>query len=824
MLKIKAVLAALIAVFSLHFSVDAQIYDPVDWEMSVSETSDTEAVLTFKATLEAGWHIYALDLPSDEGPLPTEFTFESSDKYKLLGGVKQGEYITDYDPNFQMDLNYFADNAEFTQKIKRTATRDFKVKGELSFMVCNDEMCLPPEYIEIDLKVAGAVGNPSADTPESGGFGNGGQMGINGDTDSEIYDPVSWKFFVEDETDSTAVLVAEAEIDEGWHLYATDLGGKDEGPLPTEFTFETVDGFSLAGEVTSNEPKVAFDPNFEMDLAYFDGQAIFRQEVKKISGKKGEVKGYVSFMVCDDYKCLPPATVDFSYQLSAGKAAPQVEESEKENIGSKSKGDKRSTWGIFIIAFLSGFAALLTPCVFPMIPMTVSFFTKQSKTRAAGIRNAIIYGISIILIYVILGVVVTAIFGADVLSRMSTDPWFNVFFFLLLIVFAISFLGAFEITLPSSWINKADSKADKGGLVGIFFMAFVLALVSFSCTGPIVGTLIVEAASRGGMAPVIGMLGFSLAIALPFALFAAFPGWLNSLPQSGGWLNSVKVVLGFLELALAFKFLSNADMVLQLHILEREVFIAIWIVIFALLTLYLLGKLKLPHDSDMKHLSVTRLLLAFVTGVFTIYLIPGLWGAPLKLISAFPPPMHYSESPQGIGFMGNSGGASPASKAEGTHLGPQGIYVYHDYEQGLEKAKELGIPAMIDFTGHACVNCRKMEQKVWSDPKIKAMLSDEVVLISLYVDEKIKLPEAEQKTVQLGGGRERKLRTVGDKWAAFQEINYRVNAQPYYVLLDHDEEMLLEPANYQDYGEVDLFEEWLQRGIENFEEQDKGLK
>lgn len=824
MLKIKAVLAALIAVFSLHFSVYAQIYDPVDWEMSVSETSDTEAKLTFKATLEAGWHIYALDLPSDEGPLPTEFTFEASDKYKLIGGLKQGEYITDYDPNFQMDLNYFADKAEFSQKIRRISTKDFKVKGELSFMVCNDEMCLPPEYIEIDLKVDGAVGNPSTDTPNEDGFGSGGQMGLNSDTNSEIYDPVSWKFFVEDETDSTAVLVAEAEIDEGWHLYATDLGGADEGPLPTEFTFETIDGFSLAGELSSIEPKVAFDPNFEMDLAYFDGQAIFRQEVKKISGKKGEVKGYVSFMVCDDYKCLPPATVDFSYQLSAGKAAPQLGDSEKETIGSKSKSDKRSTWGIFIIAFLSGFAALLTPCVFPMIPMTVSFFTKQSKTRAAGIRNAIIYGISIILIYVILGVVVTAIFGADVLSRMSTDPWFNVFFFLLLIVFAISFLGAFEITLPSSWINKADSKADKGGLIGIFFMAFVLALVSFSCTGPIVGTLIVEAASRGGMAPVIGMLGFSLAIALPFALFAAFPGWLNSLPQSGGWLNSVKVVLGFLELALAFKFLSNADMVLQLHILEREVFIAIWIVIFALLTLYLLGKLKLPHDSDMKHLSVTRLLLAFVTGVFTIYLIPGLWGAPLKLISAFPPPMHYSESPQGVGFMGNNGGASPASKAEGTHLGPQGIYVYHDYEQGLEKAKELGIPAMLDFTGHACVNCRKMEQQVWSDPKIKAMLSDEVVLISLYVDEKIKLPEAEQKTVQLGGGRERKLRTVGDKWAAFQEINYRVNAQPYYVLLDHEEEMLLEPANYQDYGEVDLFEEWLQRGIENFEEQDSGLK
>jgi thiol:disulfide interchange protein DsbD len=451
-----------------------------------------------------------------------------------------------------------------------------------------------------------------------------------------------------------------------------------------------------------------------------------------------------------------------------------------------------------------------------MIPMTVSFFTKQSKTKSKGITNAIIYGVFIIVIYVVLGVVVTAIFGADVLSRMSTDPWFNLAFFALLIIFAISFLGAFEITLPSSWINKADSKADKGGLIGMFFMAFTLALVSFSCTGPIVGTLIVEAASRGGLAPAVGMFGFSLAIALPFGLFAAFPGWLNSLPQSGGWLNSVKVVLGFLELALAFKFLSNADMVLDLHLLEREVFIAIWITIFGLLTLYLLGKLKLPHDSPMKHLSVTRLLLAVVTGMFTIYLIPGLWGAPLKLISAFPPPMQYSESPQGIGFSG--GGSGVENHDDDKHLGPQGIYVFHDYEKGLAEAKKENKPLMIDFTGRACVNCRKMEEQVWSAPNIKRKLAEDVVLVSLYVDLKTDLPKAEQKTVELGGGRKRKLRTVGDKWAAFQEKRYRVNAQPYYLLLDHDEEKLVEAANYQDYGEVELFDDWLNRGIKKFKE------
>jgi thiol:disulfide interchange protein DsbD len=346
-------------------------------------------------------------------------------------------------------------------------------------------------------------------------------------------------------------------------------------------------------------------------------------------------------------------------------------------------------------------------------------------------------------------------------------------------------------------------------------MALVLALVSFSCTGPIVGTLIVEAASKGGWAPAVGMLGFSLAIALPFTLFAAFPGWLNSLPQSGGWLNSVKVTLGFLELALAFKFLSNADMVLQLHFLEREVFIAIWIVVFTMLTFYLLGKLKLSHDSDLPYISVTRLMLALLTGTFVVYMLPGMWGAPLKLISAFPPPMHYSESPFGVGFVGG-GTETAVPETKDQHLGPQNIYAFHDYDKGMAYAKSVGKPVMIDFTGHACVNCRKMEQYVWSDPEIKRKLTEDVVLISLYVDEKLPLPEAEQIEVELTGGRKKKLRNVGHKWAAFQEQRYGVNAQPYYILLDHKEAMLNEPANYQDYGSVELFNDWLTRGLEKF--------
>lgn len=819
MLKIKAFLAITIAFLSVQTALIAQVYDPVKWHFAVKEISDTEAEVSFTATIEDGWHIYATELSSDMGPLPTEFAFNESPDYKTVGKIKQGKFKSEYDNNFQMTLEYFEGTPVFKQVIKRISTKDFKVTGELTYMVCDDEKCLPPDYVPFELAVKGAVSKPAAVEPVvnvgAGSLSASLNAGAQDAVESQIYDPIDWTFSVEDETDSTAVLVAEATLEDKWHLYSMSID-EDAGPVPTSLNFEKSASYELIGEATEDEPKIIYDPNFQTDLGLFSGTAKFKQKIRKLTTKPAKITGYITFMVCDDMKCLPPDDKEFSFAIEAGSANLSATETTAETIG-ETKESKRSNWGIFIISFLSGFAALLTPCVFPMIPMTVSFFTKQSKTRAAGIKNAIIYGLSIIGIYVILGVAVTAAFGASVLSEMSTDPWFNLFFFALLIVFAISFLGAFEITLPSSWINKADSKADKGGLIGIFFMAFVLALVSFSCTGPIVGTLIVEAATRGGAAPIIGMFGFSLAIALPFALFAAFPGWLNSLPQSGGWLNSVKVVLGFLELALAFKFLSNADLVMDFHFLEREVFLAIWIVIFGMLTLYLLGKLKLPHDSDLKYISVPRVLMAIVTGMFTIYMIPGMWGAPLKLISAFPPPMQYSESPMGVGFKGGSTSVN-APANEDQHLGPQNIYVFHDYDKGLAYAKEKNLPLMIDFTGKACVNCRKMEEQVWSDPEIKRKLDQEMVLVSLYVDLREELPKSEQITVDLGNGRSKKLRYVGEKWAAMQEIKYKINAQPYYVMLDHNEEMLIEAANYQDYGKVDLFNDWLDRGIKKFKQ------
>lgn len=625
---------------------------------------------------------------------------------------------------------------------------------------------------------------------------------------SQIEDPVQWNFEVKAIDAGQVDIVMTATIEEGWHLYSQNAG---EGPIPTSFTFFEDLAYTTEGPVIEGDPKEEFDKNFESVLKYFDKEAVFVQRLNLLTDKSSKLKGELQFMVCNDVMCLPPEWIDIELDLPASSSS--ISKGSSISSPKEPMANTEGAWSIFIIAFLSGFVALLTPCVFPMIPMTVSFFTKQSKTKASGIRNAIIYGLSIIGIYVILGVFVSAVFGADALNNMATNVYFNLAFFLLLLIFAASFLGAFELTLPSSWINKADSASDKGGMIGIFFMAFTLALVSFSCTGPIVGTLLVEAAAGGSyFGPIIGMLGFSLAIALPFALFAAFPGWLNSLPKSGGWLNSVKVVLGFLELALAFKFLSNADLVLELHILEREIFIAIWIIVFGLLTLYLLGKLKFSHDSDLPYISVTRLFLAVVTGAFTIYMIPGLWGAPLKLISAFPPPLEYSESPHGVGY---TLGGVQQHKEDGQHLGPQGLMVFHDYEEGVAYAKTVNKPVMLDFTGKACVNCRKMEQDVWSDPQIKSMLKNDVVLISLYVDLREKLPEDQQYETTLAG-KAKKVRTVGDKWMVLQANTYGTNSQPYYVMLDRNENPLVENANYQDYGSVDLFKDWLERGLAQY--------
>ena len=660
---------------------------------------------------------------------------------------------------------------------------------------------------------------------------------------AQIYNPVKWKTEVAKVSDYEYDLIIKSSIETGWHLYATSV--PDGGPVATSFSIKKNKDFSTIGNIIEEKGKTIQDPVFKMAIKFFEKSATFKQRIKINNEKPFKIDAEVEYMVCNDQNCLPPSTEELEFSVTPlitsistkkekiAVIAPSIDsaqatvetitkatpnpivevkkQTEIETLQVSDQKSDKSLWVIFLLSFFSGLAALFTPCVFPMIPMTVSFFTKQSKTKAEGLRKAIIYGISIIVIYIFLGTVVTWIFGSDALNALSTNVWFNLIFFILLIVFACSFLGAFEIMLPNSWANKADQQADRGGIIGILFMALALAIVSFSCTGPIVGTLLVQAASKGGIAPIVGMLGFSLAIALPFSLFAAFPGWLNALPKSGGWLNTVKVVLGFLELALAFKFLSNVDLVLQLHWFERELFLTIWITIFGVLAFYLFGKIHLPHDSPSTHISVGRLSFGLFVLSFTIYLIPGLWGAPLKIISGFPPPMHYSESPHGVGFSKNIGTSVASVLPEGADYGPYDIVTFHDYTKGMDYAKKVGKPALLDFTGYACVNCRKMEEFVWSNSKVLDILNNDIILISLYVDDKKKKKKKEQYTSETTG---KKIKTVGNKWSDLQIKTYKANAQPFYVIVDNDGHDLNAPSAYN--PEIKNYYYWLKEGISKF--------
>jgi len=657
---------------------------------------------------------------------------------------------------------------------------------------------------------------------------------------SQILKPVTWSSRTEKVSDTEFNLVFEGIIEDDWHVYSqfTPSGG----PNPIELEFLNQKGnYELVGKASESKTRKEFNDVFEVDEIFFEKKVVLKQKVKITNINTTRITVKLDYQVCkevcisDNQKfefAIPkiaaavlPATTTATTTTLADTAqtvaistdvlntATDVKAADSKEVATAPKpAEKRGLLSVFFLAFLGGFAALLTPCVFPLIPMTVSYFTKQSKNKAAGIRNAIIYGISIIVIYVLLGSLVTGIFGADALNALATNVYFNIIFFVLLVVFAASFLGAFEIMLPNSWANKVDRQADRGGIVGILFMALALSIVSFSCTGPIVGTLLFESASQGGIGPIVGMLGFSLALALPFMLFAMFPGWLNSLPKSGGWLNTVKVFLGFLELALAFKFLSNADLVLQLHLLEREVFIAVWIAIFGTLALYLFGKITMPHDSPLPFISVGRLMLGLLVLTFTVYLIPGLWGAPLRLINAFPPGLEYSESPRGLGNAEGTGGAA-ITLPEGAKFGPHDIISFDDYEKGLAYAKKVNKPIMLDFTGFACVNCRKMENNVWPETDILPLLKNEVVLISLYVDDKRDLPKEQQFISKTTGS---EIETIGDKWTDFMISQYKTNTQPLYVLTDHDGNSLNSQIPTISYVGRDEYLAWLKTGIANF--------
>lgn len=645
-------------------------------------------------------------------------------------------------------------------------------------------------------------------------------------TFAQMQTPVKFKSELKKLSDNQLEVVFTGTIDEGWHVYSTGLG--EDGPTSATFNLDKIEGAKVMGELTFEGEEIKkFDPIFEMNVRYFEKTVKFIQKLE-ITSSEYTIAGYLEFGACNDESCMPPTAVDFTYSgTSAVKSSNEVaatpaKESEevaevKETVvetadkngmevssywdpvidemgaqGEEQSSADRSWIYILFTGFVGGLLALFTPCVWPIIPMTVSFFLKRTKDKKKGIRDAWMYGISIVVIYVALGLAVTLIFGASALNALSTNAVFNILFFLMLVIFAASFFGAFEITLPSKWSNAVDSKAEQTtGLLSIFLMAFTLSLVSFSCTGPIIGFLLVEVSTTGSVvAPAIGMLGFAIALALPFTLFAMFPTWLKSMPKSGGWMNVIKVSLGFLELAFALKFLSVADLSYGWGILDRETFLALWIVIFALLGIYLLGKIKFAHDDDENKIGVTRFFLAMISLAFAVYMIPGLWGAPLKAVSAFAPPMQT----QDFNLYKNEVHAK-----------------FFDYDEGMEYAKQNGKPVMVDFTGYGCVNCRKMELAVWTDPKVSSMLTEDYVLITLFVDDKTKLPQP-MKIVE--NGTERTLRTVGDKWSYLQRSKFGANAQPFYVLLDNEGKPLNGSYSYDE--DIDKYVEFLEKGLRNY--------
>ena len=644
---------------------------------------------------------------------------------------------------------------------------------------------------------------------------------------AQIQEPVKFKTELKNVSATEVEIVFTASIEQGWHVYSTDLG--DGGPISATFNTDKLVGAEVVGKLRPVGKEVAsFDKLFEMNVRYFEHSAQFVQKLK-LTGGDYQIVGYLEYGACNDENCLPPTQVEFSFtgkgqnaSASASNADAKTDTAsvdavviggadvptsvtvsdasdlwkpiiaELNAMGETTSQEDMSWIYIFITGFVGGLLALFTPCVWPIIPMTVSFFLKRSKDRKKGIRDAWTYGAAIVVIYVALGLAITLIFGANALNALSTNAIFNILFCLMLIVFAASFFGAFEITLPSSWSTAVDSKAEAtSGLISIFLMAFTLSLVSFSCTGPIIGFLLVQVSTTGNViAPAIGMLGFALALALPFTLFALFPSWLKSMPKSGGWMNVIKVTLGFLELAFALKFLSVADLAYGWRILDRETFLALWIVIFALLGFYLLGKIKFPHDDDDNKVSVPRFFLALFSLAFAVYMVPGLWGAPLKAVSAFAPPM----------------------QTQDFNLYNDEVHAqFNDYDMGMAYARQQGKPVMLDFTGYGCVNCRKMELAVWTDSKVRDLINNDYVLITLYVDDKTKLPSPIK--VQENGV-ERTLRTVGDKWSYLQRVKFGANAQPFYVLIDNEGAPLNKSYSYDE--DIPAYVDFLQKGLDNY--------
>ena len=725
-------------------AASSQMVNPVKFTSSFNKLSDTSAEIVFSGTIDSGWHVYSTDVGED-GPTPATFNVDKIEGAALDGPLKAvGNVIHKYDDMFGMDVSYFESSAKFVQKLKLTGGK-YAVEGYLQYGACNDQTCMPPKNVEVKFNgEVPAAGKPAAKDP-------GKENSANSKSEGGL--KVGQQLNPDDKTTGRNAAVTAAAIAEQQTLQNGQSATSD-----TDDSKKKVEGNS--DELTAETLLPSLSDSVGKDSALQNG--VSSDSAFVASGSSAE-----------------------------GLWSPVIDELKAFDQGGNASASDSPLWKIFLLGLLGGLVALVTPCVWPIIPMTVSFFLKRSGDKKKGIRDAWIYGASIVVIYVLLGLIVTGLFGASALNSLSTNAIFNIFFFLLLLVFAASFFGAFELTLPSSWSSAVDSKAEKtGGLIGIFLMAFTLTLVSFSCTGPIIGFLLVEVAADGGsiIAPTVGMLGFAIALALPFTLFALFPSWLKSMPKSGGWMNTVKVVLGFIELAFALKFLSVADLAYGWRLLDRETFLALWIVIFGLLGLYLLGKIKFKHDDDDTHIGVFRFFLALISLAFAVYMIPGLWGAPLKAVSAFAPPIKTQDF----------------NLSKESEVKP----MFMDYESGMAYAAANHKPVLIDFTGYGCVNCRKMEAAVWTDPRVADKMTNDYVLIQLYVDEKTSLPEP---VVVNENGTERKLRTVGDKWSYLQSHKFGANAQPFYVLLDSKGHLLNKAYTFDE--NIDHYLEFLDKGL-----------
>lgn len=812
---------------------------PVKYTWEAQSLGGNEFEITFKAKIQDGWYTYSQFLESEDGPIPTTITFESNNETKNGKSTektsKASNKVSGFDELFEMNITKYKKDLSIQQKI---TVKDINkpVTGFLEYMTCDDTKCMPPTAVEFEFipaKLVAAASNDNATaTSDIASTNTGEQPAVTEEPIStpsaNPAQPVSWVVEFNKVSENEVDLIAKATIGEGWYVYSQTLESED-GPVATSINFEgdaVVEEVSNVESASKPEYKLQMmDEVFDMELTKYKHDFTITQRIK-VKDPKVPVKGYLNYMTCDATKCMPPTDVEFSFSFMGGNqnnnafnpyskdgiydpANPSLIKSNLNPIGNcdgnagNSINDTANVanmgWlTIFLLGFVGGLVALLTPCVFPMIPMTVSLFSKgKKKSKSESMKNALIFGASIIIIYVSLGLFVTMVFGADALNQLSTHWLMNLAFFVLFTVFAFSFFGYFEITLPSSWANKADQASMKGGFIGTFFGAFSICLVSFSCTGPIIGTLLVEAVKEGFFAPAVGMLGFSVALALPFTLFAAFPSWLQSLPNSGSWMTTMKVVLGFLELALGLKFLSTADLTEHWGIMPYELFIGLWGVIFALMSMYLFGLIKFPHDNPNAKISNPRKGLAIITSFLTIYIFSGFM---TNSKGTFVTPSFLSGLAPAVCYSYIKPCDCPATLDE----------CFHDYYEALAYAKKVNKPLLVDFTGYGCVNCRKMEDNVWTIKEVNDIIRNEYVLVSLYVDDREKL----EKTLVTPSGQ--KLRNVGNKWAEFQKVNFVIQSQPYYVLVNTNEQVLNTPVGYTPVKETYI--DFLKCGLKTFKE------